>query len=445
MSTTFELRKSKKVGYAAVQVRVQSSVLGINIRLSTKLKVSISKWNLSRDSRLFKQYATSKEGIEVFEKLAIIANTINKQLALGVALTSNDIKQIVNNTIYTISSNIPQSYNRETINSNNTSLNEYYSLIIKEMENGTRHSNKGTLYSKGTINAFKQTFNQLQYFQKENNVTIDFQDINMDFYHKYTKYLESKDYTLNSIGKCISFLKAVLRSAECEGINRFTQYKDKRFKASSTETDAIYLTHEELKKLIDLDLSDTNDKLYEYVRDIFIVGVWTAQRVSDYNNISPNCIKRYERNFMVDGKYIKKEMDVIEIIQKKTKIKVTIPISRQLSAILKKYNYILPNIKDITINRYIKEIAKKAGINQSVEIVKISGGKYKKIHKPKYELIYTHTARRTGATLMYLAGMDVYDIMKITGHSSPEMLKKYIKANSLDVADKIVSKYDYFK
>ena len=46
---------------------------------------------------------------------------------------------------------------------------------------------------------------------------------------------------------------------------------------------------------------------------------------------------------------------------------------------------------------------------------------------------------------MYLAGMDVYDIMKITGHSSPDMLKKYIKANSLDVADKIVSKYDYFK
>ena len=86
-----------------------------------------------------------------------------------------------------------------------------------------------------------------------------------------------------------------------------------------------------------------------------------------------------------------------------------------------------------------------AGIDQSVEIVKIQGGKYRKIHKPKYELIYTHTARRTGATLMYLAGMDVYDIMKITGHSSPDMLKKYIKANSLDVADKIVSKYDYFK
>ncbi len=28
---------------------------------------------------------------------------------------------------------------------------------------------------------------------------------------------------------------------------------------------------------------------------------------------------------------------------------------------------------------------------------------------------------------MYLAGMDIYDIMKITGHSTPMMLNKYIK------------------
>lgn len=445
MSTTFELRTSKKVGYATVQVRVQSSVLDVNIRQSTKLKVPITKWRLSRDSRIFKHYAESSEGAEVLRKLSLIANTINKQLALGIALTATDVKQIINNTIYTLSNDITASNNIDNANAEIISLNEYYSLIIKEMESGTRHSNKGTLYSKGTINAFKQTFYQLQYFQKENNVTIDFQDINMDFYHKYTKYLESKNYTLNSIGKCISFLKAVLRFAEGEGLNKHTQYKDKRFKAASIETDAIYLTHEELKKLTDVDLSGTNDILYEYVRDIFIVGVWTAQRVSDYNNIGPNCIKHYERNYMLNGEYIKKEIDVIEIIQKKTKTKVIIPISRQLSAILQKYNYILPKVKDITINKYIKEIAKKAGIDQSVEIVKIQGGKYRKIHKPKYELIYTHTARRTGATLMYLAGMDVYDIMKITGHSSPDMLKKYIKANSLDVADKIVSKYDYFK
>ena len=45
---------------------------------------------------------------------------------------------------------------------------------------------------------------------------------------------------------------------------------------------------------------------------------------------------------------------------------------------------------------------------------------------------------------MYLSGMDIYDIMKITGHKSPEILKKYIKADELEVVDKILDKYDYF-
>ena len=32
----------------------------------------------------------------------------------------------------------------------------------------------------------------------------------------------------------------------------------------------------------------------------------------------------------------------------------------------------------------------------------------------------------------------------ISGHSSPNMLKKYIKADQLEVVDKILNKYNYF-
>ena len=32
-----------------------------------------------------------------------------------------------------------------------------------------------------------------------------------------------------------------------------------------------------------------------------------------------------------------------------------------------------------------------------------------------------------------------------SGHSSPTMLKKYIKADSLKVVEKLTDKYDYFK
>ena len=81
-----------------------------------------------------------------------------------------------------------------------------------------------------------------------------------------------------------------------------------------------------------------------------------------------------------------------------------------LEDILEKYDYHLPRLRDQVINRDIKEVA-----------------------------------RRAGATLMYLSGIDIYDIMRITGHTTPAMVKKYIKADSLAAVEKQAGKYVYFK
>ena len=140
----------------------------------------------------------------------------------------------------------------------------------------------------------------------------------------------------------------------------------------------------------------------------------------------------------------KKETTFIDIRQKKTGAKVTIPCSSQLKAILEKYDYQMPKLYDQVINRYIKEIAQLAGLDDLIEIETTKGGTPIKEKVPKYKLVHSHTARRTGATLMYLSGIEVYDIMKITGHQTPEMLRKYIKADSLEVAEKLADKYDYF-
>ena len=119
-------------------------------------------------------------------------------------------------------------------------------------------------------------------------------------------------------------------------------------------------------------------------------------------------------------------------------------MSSELKSILERYDYQLPRLEDQVLNRYMKDICKLAGLNELIEIQSSKGGILKKEFKHKWELVHTHTARRTGATLMYLAGMDYYDIMRITGHTSPTMLKKYIKVDSLEVTDKITDKYTYF-
>ena len=45
----------------------------------------------------------------------------------------------------------------------------------------------------------------------------------------------------------------------------------------------------------------------------------------------------------------------------------------------------------------------------------------------KCDLVKTHTARRSGATNMYLAGILTIAIMKITGHKTEREFMKYIK------------------
>ena len=118
--------------------------------------------------------------------------------------------------------------------------------------------------------------------------------------------------------------------------------------------------------------------------------------------------------------------------------------ARQLLQILEKYNYSVPRLTDQKINEYIKEVAKMAGLTEEIRVEYVQGGRKHIDFVPKWKMVHSHTARRTGATLMYLSGMEIYDIMKITGHTSPLMLKRYIKADELEVVQKIVEKYNYF-
>ena len=87
-----------------------------------------------------------------------------------------------------------------------------------------------------------------------------------------------------------------------------------------------------------------------------------------------------------------------------------------------------------SINSCIKEVAKAAGIDEPVSVETTVGGVMRMETRPKYAMVQSHTARRTAATLMYLAGMDVFNICAVTGHSSIAMLKKYIKADGIDRA-----------
>jgi integrase len=426
--------------------------------MATPLQVDIKAWNNSKKGPV--QLSNfRKANPQLVQKMDEIQTALESTLDRPEGLSQDEFKQIVNDIVYREAREAQERSKDEKARveaeKNKMTLNKYIVIYTDQIKTGARQTESGRNFALSTVKPIRLAMDQLTKFQKDVKRTYDFNDINMDFYYAYTAWLKKKKYSVNTVGKCVKELKTVMACAESEGHHTNHMWRDKKFKGTRIEVDSIYLTREDLDKIMAVDLSKYPAG-YEQARDIFMIGVWTAQRVSDYNNIKKEDFSTLTKNIMREeedpnepGNKIawieKQEITYVNIRQQKTGAKVSIPCNSQLKAILEKYDYQAPHLVDQVINRYIKEIAQAAGLTQLVEIETTKGGTPKKEKVEKYKLIHTHTARRTGATLMYLAGLDLYDIMKVTGHTSPKMLKKYIKADSLEVVEKLTDKYDYFK
>ena len=111
---------------------------------------------------------------------------------------------------------------------------------------------------------------------------------------------------------------------------------------------------------------------------------------------------------------------------------ITVPILPQARRILDKYTHEdgvveLPTISNSNFNLYLKELAKLAGFDTPITISKQKGSRRITSTHPKYELIGTHTARKTFITLSFEFGMDPEVVRRITGHKSPKVFIKYLK------------------
>ena len=198
-------------------------------------------------------------------------------------------------------------------------------------------------------------------------------------------------------------------------------YKNKNFKTVREEVNNIYLSEEELQRMIDLDLS--YNRSLERVRDLFIVGCYTGLRFSDFSELKKENIV---------GKTFK-----VKTI--KTNEWVTIPLIDIVQNIMNKYkengNSLPKSCVNQTMNKHLKEIGRRAKINDSFLKVRTKGRERVEQTFCKYELITTHTARRSFATNMFKRGVPSRVIMKITGHRTERAFSTYIKVSQDENAE----------
>lgn len=434
MAATFILRSDKSEGYATLYARIQNRVPKINIRVSTGMEVDVKEWNKSLTGAKALTAFRNGKGKDLFVKLDAISAMIDAFIKNGVVLTSDMAKERIHEIVY--SEQIAAEKERAEAEAKAleeeqaTNFNDFIAQFINECESGRRKKKGGTTnVSPGTIKSYKGFLSQFKEYQEIRLRVIDFADLTLDFYNDFRLFLTDKEYSPNTIARMVKICKTICYAAEQLKLMDAGNVRA-GFDVIYKDVDNVYLTEERIQELYEYDLS--NRPAWEKVKDVFVVGCLTGQRVSDYKRINSKMIVT-----LTDGnRYIK-------LKQEKTGNIVYIPLDYRVDAILNKYKGELPKVYDQKINDHIKEIGEALGWTEIVELEEQRGAMEYIAKKRFCDLLKTHTCRRSLATNMQKAGASLSSIMAITGHSSEQQLKTYLK---LDESERsmLAAKENYF-
>ena len=297
-----------------------------------------------------------------------------------------------------------------------------------------RGANKGRPVSKRTILQYQRTKTTLkEFFEQSDSRDIAIDLVNQTFYDNYVSFLYRNGYKLNTVGKHIKNIKAVINDLPrnlrimCEFVT------EKKCVKLSEDVDNIYLTEDELRKIAELPIQET---YLDRVRDQFILLAWTGCRYSDLGKLNTKNIE-----------VTKNGIRIFKIMQQKTHAKVPIPIFPITEMILRKYDNNPPKvISNQKFNEFLKIIAKRAGLTDEVTITRTQmdntsqdkTGEIKGVaqHFEKWQCVSAHTARRSFATNMYKLNLPTLSIMKITGHKTEKAFLTYIKISEDEHAER---------
>ena len=286
---------------------------------------------------------------------------------------------------------------------------------------------KSSSVSKDQIKDYRTLRKHLISFKEYSSQPVTFRNLNLIFYNEFMDYLFCKvikpngtvGLLTNSAGKIIRLLKGFVNYQIVKGVIPLIDLRN--FKVVEEETDAIYLNEKELATIYALDLSD--DKQLEEIRDIFITGCFTGLRYSDLSTLSPEHMDLDNGN--------------INLKQRKVHKAVVIPMIDYVPEILEKYNYNLPKVSRYLFNERVKELGRRANLKQKIEVVRKKGKEREKKIYEKWEMISSHTCRRSFCTNMYLFGFPSGELMRISGHKSPSAFMRYIKVDNLEAAKRL--------
>ena len=300
-------------------------------------------------------------------------------------------------------------------------LEDYLKQWIADAKKGRRtHGKEGRLFKEPTIKIFRTLLSDISRMSPKKTL---FEDLGPSYMQRFDKYCNDQDYRSTTKAKKFSKLIAICNAAQQEGLHSFNA---NAYRKDEGKTHKIALSEQELKAIERLDLSDSSEGK-RIARDRFVIGCYTGLRISDLLRLN-------EQDHIIKDDQERAYLSI-------TTIKGNAPIyfrcPDKVLQVLEHYRNKSFDISEPMLNRYIKVIAKKAGID-GTEIYQVSqGGQQVKLSTPRYELITSHTARRTAVTTLRRLGWSYEQIMIVTGHKTLEVIKRYDRTTKEDKAASI--------
>lgn len=178
----------------------------------------------------------------------------------------------------------------------------------------------------------------------------------------------------------------------------------KELKAKRVPSEQVVLNADEIALIENYKPKSEKEK---WVKAQFLCEYYCLARSSDIQQLTPENIQG----------------DFITYVSQKTKIATTVPLHKNFIKYFKQRGKTLDRA---SFNRIIKRICKNCGIDDEVKLFYHGRMQMRK----KYELIGSHTARRSGATELARRGVPISTISKMMSHTNEIITSRYIFANT---------------
>lgn len=244
-------------------------------------------------------------------------------------------------------------------------------------------------------------------------------------FDKYIEYLKAQGKSNADINK-VAIIRKIINSYIAKGNKYgltqiiFNPLKDKRL---SDDRVKVELLDNEIEKLENIVLPAE----YQLHRDLFMLAIYTGQRVSDMQNIAVGVYER-KGDFLV-VKTIKREKFAY------------IPLSKKVEFYLSKVEGKVKKQSDVnfrnTLNIKIKEIFRLAGVDREITFI---DAHQKTITAPLYSIISSHFARHTFITRKVREGYSFEEVGKMVGDTGRVIEKTYSHLTADDHINKLKEK-----